>query len=231
MQEALSQAEKELSGKHPLIQALTRENIQYSRDLQAITAKIESYTEQKTKVDAQASEIDNDFKSAEKKISLAGLSPALGKILREQRRNLAIQDQFTLQSETIENETALTSLEQFKIEDKQKQLNDIDAGLQEMMAQQVDHKLPVEQRMMIQAELRVLLNSQKELLNKLAMAYTTYLRTLGDFDFARQQMVSQANKFATYLDENLLWVKSSDPVNPGYIAGLFHSTKWLIVAT
>jgi len=222
MQAALSQAEKELSGKHPLIQALTRENIQYSRDLQGITAKIENYTEQKNKVETKAGEIDNDFKSAEKKISLAGLSPALGKILREQRRNLAIQDQFTLQSETIENETALTSLEQFKIEDKQKQLNDIDAGLQEIMEQQVDHKLPVEQRMMIQAELRVLLNSQKELLNKLAMTYTTYLRTLGDFDFARQQMVSQANKFANYLDEHLLWVKSSDPVNANYLAGLFH---------
>ena len=228
MQEALSQAEKELSGKHPLIQALTRENIQYSRDLQTITIKTESYNEQKTKVEVQANEIDDDFKSAEKKISLAGLSPALGKILREQRRNLAIQDQFTRQSETIENETASTSLEQFKIEDKQKQLNDIDAGLQELMALQVDHNLPVEQRMMIQAELRVLLNSQKELLNKLAVAYTTYLRTLGNFDFARQQMVSQANKFATYLDENLLWVKSSDPFNLGYIAGLFHSTKWLL---
>lgn len=228
VQAALSQAEKELSGKHPLIQDLTRQNIQYSRDLQAITAKIENYTEQKNKVETKAGEIDNDFKSAEKKISLAGLSPALGKILREQRRNLAARDQFTLQSETIENETALTSLEQFKIEDKQKQLNDIDAGLQEIMEQQVDHKLPVEQRMMIQAELRVLLNSQKELLNKLAMTYTTYLRTLGDFDFARQQMVSQANKFANYLDEHLLWVKSSDPVNANYLAGLFHSTTWLI---
>ena len=228
MQEALSQAEKELSGKHPLIQALTRENIQYSRDLQTITTKTESYNEQKTKVEVQANEIDDDFKSAEKKISLAGLSPALGKILREQRRNLPIRDQFTRQSETIENETASTSLEQFKIEDKQKQLNDIDAGLQELMALQVDHNLPVEQRMMIQAELRVLLNSQKELLNKLAVAYTTYLRTLGNFDFARQQMVSQANKFATYLDENLLWVKSSDPFNLGYIAGLFYSTKWLL---
>jgi potassium efflux system protein len=228
MQEALSQAEKELSGKHPLIQARTRENIQYSRDLQAITAKIENYTEQKTKADAKASEIDNNFKSAEKKISLAGLSPALGNILREQRRNLATQDQLNLQSETIKNETELTSLEQFKIEDKLKQLNDIDAGLKEIMEQQVDPKLPVDQRMTIQAELRVLLNSQKELLNKLAITNTTYLRTLGDFDFARQQMVSQTTKFATYLDENLLWVKSTDPVDASYIASLFHSTKWLL---
>ncbi len=93
MQDALSQAEKAVSGKHPLIQQSTRENIQYSRDLQDITAKIEQYAEQKTKVEAQAGEIETDFKSAEKKISLAGLSPALGKILREQRRNLPIQDE------------------------------------------------------------------------------------------------------------------------------------------
>ena len=228
IQEELSQAEKELSGKPPLIQALTRENIKYSRDLQEITAKIENYTEQKTKVDAKASEIDNDLKSAEKKISLAGLSPALGKILREQRRNLPNPDQFSLQTDTIQHETELTSLDQLQIEDKLKQLTNIDANLHEIMEQQVNHKLPEDQRMMIQAEARVLLNSQNELLNKLAIAYTTYLRTLGDFDFARQQMVSKATKFAIYLDENLLWVKSSEPVNAHYIAGLFHSTKWLL---
>ncbi|MGZ8189691.1 MAG: mechanosensitive ion channel domain-containing protein [Methylococcaceae bacterium] len=227
VQDALSQAEKELSGKHVIIQTITRKNIQYSRDLQAITAKIDEYNEQKAKVDAQSGEIENDFKSAEKKISLAGLSPALGKILREQRRNLLAQNQFTLQSEIIQSETAATSLEQFKVEDNLKQLSDIDAGLQEIMALQVDQKLPAEQRMMIQAELRVLMNSQKELLNKLAVAYTSYLRTLGDFDFARQQMLAHAGKFAAFLDERLLWVPSSEPVNMNFIKGLYHSTKWL----
>ncbi|TAN69477.1 MAG: mechanosensitive ion channel [Methylobacter sp.] len=228
MQDALSQAEKAVSGKHPLIQASTRENSQYSRDLQDITAKIEQYSEQKTRVELQAGEIEADFKSAEKKISLAGLSPALGKILREQRRNLPIQDEFAQQSQTIQSETAITSLEQFKVEDKLKRLKDVDAGLKDMMSRQVDPALPVDQRMMIQAELRVLLNNQKELLNKLSVAYATYLRTLGDFDFARQQMGAQAGKFAIYLDERLLWVPSSEPINLGYIAELYHSTQWLL---
>ncbi|MDP1663757.1 MAG: mechanosensitive ion channel [Methylobacter sp.] len=228
MQDALSLAEKAVSGKHPLIQESTRENIQYSRDLQDITAAIEHYTEQKTKVEAQAGEIEIDFKSAEKKISLAGLSPALGKILREQRRNLSVQDEFKQQSETIQNETAITSLAQFKVEDKLKRLIDVDAELNDMMKQQVDPALPADQRMMIQAELRVLLNNQKELLNKLSVAYTTYLRMLGDFDFARQQMSAQAGKFAIYLDERLLWVPSSEPINLGYIADLYHSAQWLL---
>jgi potassium efflux system protein len=228
MQDALSQAEKAVSGKHVLIQESTRENIQYSRDLQDITARIEQYTEQKAQVEVQAGEIETDFKSAEKKISLAGLSPALGKILREQRRNLSIQDEFEQQSQTIQNETAVTSLAQFKVEDKLKRLIDVDAGLKNLMSQQVDQALPADQRMMIQAELRVLLNNQKELLNKLAVAYTNYLRTLGDFDFARQQMSAQAGKFAVYLDERLLWVPSSEPINLGYIADLYHSTEWLL---
>ncbi|MGZ8185515.1 MAG: mechanosensitive ion channel domain-containing protein [Methylobacter sp.] len=228
MQDALSQAEKAVSGKHPLIRSITLDNIQYSRDLQNITDKIELYIDQKARVEAQASEIDEDFKSAEKKISLAGLSPALGKILREQRRNLSIQDQFNQQSETIQNETALTSLEQFKIEDKLKQLSDVDAALQKIMKGQVDLSLPADQRMMIQAELRVLLNAQKEVLNKLSTTYTTYLRILGDFDFARQQMVNKADKFAVYLDERLLWVPSSEPINSEYIVGLYHSVQWLL---
>jgi len=227
-QDALTQAEKDLFGKHPVIQAITRENIQYSKDLQSITEKMDNYNEQKAKLDAKAAEIDGDFKSAEKKIGLAGLSPALGKILREQRRNLVTQNQLTLLSETIQNETALTSLEQFKVEDKLKKLVDIDAVLHEVMVSQVDQKLPEEERMRVQAELRVLMNTQKDLLNKLSIADATYLRTLGDFDFARQQMVIQAGKFAAFLDERLLWVPSSEPINTDYPTGVYRSTLWLL---
>ena len=227
-QEALTQAEKELSGKHTVIQTITRENIQFSRDLQATTEKIDTYNEQKAGIDAQAADIDEDFKNADKKIRLAELSPELGKLLREERRNLLTQIQHTLESETVQNETALTSLEQFKVEDHLKKLTDIDAELQRVMKAQVNQKLPIEQRMMIQAELRVLMNNQKDLLNKLYLADTTYLRTLGDFDFARQQMNTQANKFAVYLDERLLWVRSSAPIDLNFIADLYYSTQWLL---
>ncbi len=228
MQKALDQAEQELADKHPVIQLVTRENIQYSRDLQAITTKIEQSGEQKNKIDSKSAEIETDFKSAERKISLAGLSPALGKILREQRRNLPTAGQFSLQSQTIQDETAQTGLAQFKIEDRLKELADIDLELNRIMNSEVDNKLPANERMMTQAELRVLLNNQKDLLNRLSVAYTAYLRTLGDLDFARQQMLSQAEKFATYLDERLLWVPSSAPIDTEYLIDLFGSFQWLL---
>ncbi len=231
MEDTLSQTEREIEGKHPLIQKRTRENIQYSRELQVVMAKIEHISEQKTQVENQTADIEDDFKSADKKISLASLSPALGKILREQRRSLAGQNEIAAESRKLENETALTSLAQFKIEDYQKTLLNVDDALKQMMISDVEPMLPFEQRMMIQAELRVLLNSQKELLNKLALADTTYLRMLGDLDFARQQMFAQSIKFAVYLDERLLWVMSSEPVNVAALTGLFHATQWLFSPT
>ena len=227
LEDELTQAEKTVSGKHALIIQTTRENIQFSRDLQAVTGKIETYTDLKNKVDTTASAIEADFKSAEKKISLAGLSPVLGKILREQRRNLANPNPSSLEIESIQDETALTSLEQFKIEDKLKLVSDMDSRLQALVRQQVNQTLPASDRMMIQAELRVLLNNQKDLLNKLSTAYATYLRTLGDVDFAQQQMRTQANKFADYLDERLLWVPSSTPINSDFWHGLYDAITWL----
>ncbi|GAB6140758.1 mechanosensitive ion channel [Methylosoma difficile] len=228
LEDAFSQAEKELAGKPLAIQTLTRENIGYSRDLQAVAGKIDSYNEQKNRIESLATELDSDFKSAEKKISLAGLSPALGKILREQRRNLPDRDQYSVQTENLQNETALTSLQQFKIEDKQKKIADVDTALRNLMETQVDSGLLANERMMIQAELRILLDGQKELLNKLAHNNANYLRILGDYDFAKENLLGQAEKFAVYLDERLLWVPSSEPINGNYPAGLYHSTRWLL---
>jgi potassium efflux system protein len=228
IQNALSQAEKELAGKHPLIQQITRENLQYTRDLQDINSKTEKFAEQKNTIDAAAVNIGNDFQSAEKKISLAGLSPALGRILREQRRNLANQDRYLLLTDNLQDDTAKASLEQFKVDDQLRRLVNLDVELRELMGAQVDPSLPVDQRMRVQAELRVLLNSKKDLLNRLSVAYAAYLRTLGDFDFARQQLESQIDKFASFLDQRLLWVPSSEPVNLVFFAGLYESAQWLL---
>jgi potassium efflux system protein len=67
----------------------------------------------------------------------------------------------TAQSKILQNEIALTSLDQFKVEDQLKKLLNLDEQLSQIMATEVELSRPFDQRMMIQAQLRVLLNSQK----------------------------------------------------------------------
>ncbi len=227
-QDALTQAEKELAGKPAVIQAITHENIRYSQELQGITDNIEHLLSQKTLLDSKALAIEEDFKDADKKIALASVSPALGKILREQRRNLALDSQLATWAETVQNETALASLSVYRVEERLKKLLDSDTVLKELMVSQVPETLLPQQRMMIQAELRVLLNSQKDLLNKLEAAGKTYLRALGEFDFTREQMAAKTKRFADYLDENLLWVPSANPINMNFPADLLESMRMLI---
>ncbi|MFI3188270.1 MAG: mechanosensitive ion channel [Methylococcales bacterium] len=227
-QDTLDQAEKDLSDKHIAIQGIIRENIKLSQQLQAINGKISQYNEEKISTDKQINEIDANFSSAAKKIDLAILSPPLGKILHEQRRSLLNEDKFITQSEAIQTETASTNLEQLVVEDKLKQFVDVDTQLKQIMDASVDMQLPKQERMMIQAELRVALNNQFESLNQLSVAYTAYLRTLGDFDFARQQKHEKIEKFALYLDERLLWVRSSEVVGSQTIIELKRATRWLL---
>jgi len=227
-QSALNQAEKELAGKPEVIQMLTRENIEYNLELQGVTNKIENLLSQKANLDRKAEEIEANFKGAEKKIELAGLNPALGKILREQRRQLSLDSQWATLVETLQNETALTSLSQFKVEERLHELMDIDAALKGLMATKVPENTPHIQRMMIQAEARLLLDKQKELLLKLESAGQTYLRSLGDFDFTREKMVAKAQQFAEYLDKNLLWVPSSSPINLDFPLELLKAIRALI---
>ncbi len=228
MQLALTETEKELAGKHPLIQNVARENIQYTRDLQTVNAKIESYTEEKVKVDADAAEINTEFKGADKKISLAAISPELGKMLREERRGLDIQAQGQLQIENTQSETALASLEAYKVDDKIKKISDVDTYIKQLLLSDKDNKITPAELTLVQSELRELFNNQKELLNKLSIDYSTYIRVLGDFEFAKQQMMDLAIKFAKYLDENLLWVKSSDPINLDTPINVIQSVAWFL---
>ncbi len=224
--QSLALAEQEASDKHPLILEATRDNFEYNRRLHEISVKIEYYEDEKERIDAITGDIEKDYKSAEKKINLAGMSPALGKILREQRRNLPVDSQFSSDIQTIQHETALTSLEQYKIDDRLKHLADIDDELHRTYDAQIDPTLPEEQKNAILAELRSLLKDQKDLLYKLNASYAMYLRRLGDYDFARQQMLTQSAKYAEYLDQRLFWVPSSSPIHLDYWQEVYHSVQW-----
>lgn len=226
--EELSQAEKEVAGKPKIIQRVTRENIQFSRELQLVTQKLERLSGQKSLIDQDALTITENQKSAEKKINLASLNPALGKALREQRSNLNFSDDFLLQSQTLENDTALASLNQFKVDDNLKLLSDIDHELNRLLEQEVDKSMLANERLHIKAELRILLNNQKDILSKLSNLYINYVHALNDLSFARQQLITQAANYADYLDKRLLWVPSSAPLDTSFMLQVYQAVKGLL---
>jgi potassium efflux system protein len=227
-QAELTLAAKAVADKHSLLQAATKENIQFNLSLRDVNKKIEQYQAQKNEFEQRNSKLEKDFQSAEQKINLAGLSPALGNLLREQRRNLPQRKNFGDLNDALQTEIAQASLELFKLEEAKKNLNDVAQALNLRIAQQLGPELSDAEKINIRSELRLLLSDQKELVNRLDNVYAEYARVLGDVDFSLQQMLTNADKFSAFLDQRLLWVPSAPVIDKYYLKDIVKSLLWFI---
>lgn len=231
LEEELIQTAKESAEKHRVIQQIIQNNIQWSRDLQSVVKDSKQYEHQIDKIEAYKRVVEEDFKNAEKKIKLAGLNPVLGRVLREQRNHLADNKLLFQNQIDISDATGKISLALYKIELRQKQLlnmqDELDQQVLQVLNGEQKEKISPDAIKQIRKEVQLLLDKQKNVLTELGSAYLKNLRVLGDYQFSQQQLLHQMNEYASYLDERLLWVPSSLPINFNYPLEVYHSIRWL----
>ena len=183
-----------------------------SRELAAVVDGLGRATAKREATSKQLEQLEQDFQSARQKLEIAGLSQALGQILREQRRKLPELGRYDRDSRERQQAIAEVGLNQLRIEDNRRALRGIKRVLDRLMGAGDHTALPPEQQQAIRADLRTLVKDQRRLLDRLADAYTSYLRALGDVDFVHKQLVDKAQQYALFLNEHLLWIPSSRPV-------------------
>lgn len=223
---ALIRAQKEAASKHPVIQAVTRENIRYNQLLQEITQKLEQYLDQKNEIEVRSKQLEKDFQSAEQKISLAGLSPALGNLLREQRRKLPLAKSKQSLINSIQEEIALANFQQFQLSEVKNKLADIDSMVQSRMSVLVPGDIDETENIKIKFELHTLLNKQHKLVRNLTSVYSEYLMAATDVSYSLKQLVKLGEEFNHYLNERLLWVPSAPVIDKNYVREIFKSILW-----
>ncbi|MCK5355704.1 MAG: mechanosensitive ion channel, partial [Methyloprofundus sp.] len=232
LQQELLRTERESISKHPVIQKIIQSNIQWSRDVQSTIRSINNYEYEIDKIEVYKKVLEEEFKNAEKKIKLAGLSPILGRVLREQRRTLSRNKRQYQDSDKVNEATGLISLAQYRIELRQKQLRNSEGELEQYLQQvligaggSVLSESKIEK---ISLEIQVLLDKQKQVLAQLTSTYFKGLQTLGDYEFARQQLLLRINQYEVYLDKRLLWVPSSPVIDLSYPLAVYDSIQWVI---
>ena len=231
LEEALLKTEQESISKHAVIQKIIQDNIYWSRDLQTIVRTINQYDHEIDKIDTYKRSIEEDYKNVEKKIKLAGLNPLLGRVLREQRNTLETNKQQYQRQVDIGDETGLISLALYKIELRQKQLRnfqtELDLQLQQVQKSHGAENLSVGEIQKISQEIDKLLSDQKEVLAELSNTYLKDLRVLGDYKFASEQLLTLIDQYTSFLDQRLLWVPSSLPIDLDYPVDVYNSMRWL----
>jgi potassium efflux system protein len=224
-------AEREALGKHPTIQRVIEKNAALRTELAATLDRLRQTQAERKAIEAQAKQIEKDFKGARKKIEIAGLSQALGQVLREQRRKLPDTRRYHQDTKDRQAEIARVGLRVLQLEEQRSAAMDVPTRVGRLMDAQVDSSIPPAERGRIKAELQKLLNDHQDMYGRLAKDYTSYLRALGELDFAERRLIDGAQGYAAFLDQRLLWIPSALPLSIKAGKDLWSATLWLFFPT
>ncbi|MGH8563148.1 MAG: mechanosensitive ion channel domain-containing protein [Gammaproteobacteria bacterium] len=224
-------AEREALGKHPTLRRVIEKDAALSTELAATLDHLGETQAARKAVEAQAKQIERDFKGARKKIEIAGLSQALGQVLREQRRKLPDTRRYLRDTRDRQAEIARVGLRVLQLEEQRSAAMDVPTRVGRLMDAQVDSSIPPGERGRIKAELQKLLNDRQGMYGRLVEAYTSYLRALGELDFAERRLIDGAQGYAAFLDQRLLWIPSARPLGVKAGRDLWSATLWLFSPT
>ena len=199
---------EEFKESHSLVRDLADNNLELGEVLKTRALELEDVSTLGEQASSDAKRIEDAISIIRKKLEVAGLNQVLGEVLLEQHRALPSLDIIQKTSSKRDKLIAASSLRQIQYGEDRRRLRNIEAYVSDLTKE-----LSLEEGNAIHMELRKLAVKRKELLDKVMANEASYLRSLGELDFAQRRLIETVTVNGKFLEENLLWVRSTEPVS------------------
>lgn len=170
--------------------------------------------------------ISENSSSMMQRIQSAGLTEAVSSLLRRHRMQLPDVLQHERTRRRLETEIAKAQFELIDLEDQRsgliyidRQTNQILAGLKKSITEQ--------DRPSVRSQLQDLLRTQRKYLDDLILDYNSYTKIWLEIAEEERQLIAETHRYADYIDEHILWVRSCKPLQPVHIGSTWHALRWL----
>jgi potassium efflux system protein len=193
---------------HPVARELADRNKALGLELTRLTRELEQTAAREINANAALKRVNDEYRSAQQKLEVAGLSQTLGMALQEVRRELPEVRTIRKQIADLEKATASAGLLALQYEEEGRKLRDLDTYVENLMTD-----VPAEEHDALRTSLTELATTRRELLERVIDANNDLVRSMTELDFVGQQLLDAVDKFDRFLDERLLWVRSADPVS------------------
>ncbi len=211
-------------GKIPAIKVLAQRVIDIGDQVSTLAPTTAAAKSDSQRLTAQLDQISKDFEYARTTIGEVGLTEALGVLLRDQRRNLPVlktsRKSRAEQSEKISD----IRLSLLKIDEKLRELSDQDGQLTQIME---TVNVPESEADRVERTVRTLLKHEQDVQTKLAGAYRGYLAELDNVQRKQTQLEEKVESFASFLDDRLLWIRSSSAITTQTAMDVPHAFGWM----
>ena len=218
------------AGEHPLVREIKEYNLylaQLRTGPEGLDAQRRRVADEQAKVDQRLSRLADAEKKARQMVDEVGQTDVIGLFLRNARTQLPDIRQHRLQSRQRQATMTQVKLLQLQLTEKEMEVGDVQARADHLIKSTKPPIAPQYKDEVRKALVEALTDTRKSL-NSLDSDEQKYFTDLANLDTDENRLISQAEKFRSYIDEKVLWTRSAPPLAPGDLGRAGRALAWFV---
>ena len=217
----------EAINKDPQIRKLTETNADEAKQNAALADRKTALDKKVVDAKKLVDRLREEFTDLEKKIKDRGIDRRLARDLTKRRRTLPNVRELSRSMVGMEQSVRDIEKMQESLADRRRDLDSFDDRVKAIMAEVVG-QTDAAKKAEIEAEIRKLLTTQKDLISKQLDTYGSLFQQTRELEDVTQRTIEQSTRFSKFIDENLLWIADADPIKFSSFTEAGSAIAWLI---
>ncbi|MBN2293779.1 MAG: mechanosensitive ion channel [Pirellulales bacterium] len=196
----------------PSLQKIAKDNEELAGERHTI---IENSSQKAEMLDSRRRElakIEREYEGIQDKLKSVGRSKTIELFLKTQRITGPDSHDYLESIAARQEETLKAQSRMIDLANKRTELADEEDMLDESLEDSEDALTSSEDEEQLKRAKRQLVQTQKEYVDQLAKEYYRYFNTLLELDTTEQELVDKIDSYNDYIDEQVLWIRSTTPI-------------------
>ncbi len=207
-------ARRVAENSHSALKSLAEENALIAEKRMSAAAEIQRLSESIKRLNGLSKNLQDDFEELSDRVEHAGTTSTTGLLLRKKRSELPDDAEFAERAEFVQSTMPDVHLLLQDWKRKRREVADAEETAKAKLKSLSTSLAHVDQDEALKV-LTALMNDRKELLDKAIPDQDTYLQDLNELELVNQQVGKQVADFRHYLNQRVLWIRSTDLISFG----------------
>lgn len=227
-EDQLRRAKREAQQSHPAIADLTRQNAELAERRKDLAQLIVQTTRQLETANQRLASLQDQFTRTQSKVDTVGQTNAIGLMLRKQRETMPdVRSQIA----NIRDRQPIIQecqLELLQFEDRRTDLANLEEQIRKELQIASRSEYAADDQYALEAAARRALETEKEYLDAMIVDLNSYFEKLIDLDYAEQQLAEQTDEYVKYINERVLWIRSTSVLGMTSLGYVGQAAGWLV---
>jgi potassium-dependent mechanosensitive channel len=209
------EAARKLEEANPELRQLAERNSELTRERTKLQESLKTWSSQLNEFGKTLGKVEDRYEQIVEQEKILGLTTPIGLELRSDRATLPNRRQYERRLRSTEEEIRDLLASRFRLDSERRQLADIDTATRQV-SEELSESVQNDESLL--EAIRGYLLQKREYLDGLLADHQTAIDTLGKIDFTCRSLITLISDYQEYIDQRVLWIRSSAPIGMSYPA-------------